>query len=98
MKNNDNLGWLRRLALVLGIGIDIVGTPPASEVATSVDGGGEQPIDRILHSGKFNWTYVLGSGLMDPLYRGKTVIVHEGKNDAERRGRMLELLDLASSR
>jgi len=39
--------------------------------------------DRIVHSGKFNWTYVLGSGLMDPLYRGKTVIVHEGKNDAE---------------
>ena len=38
--------------------------------------------DRIVHSGKFNWTYVLGSGLMDPLYRGKTVIVHEGKNDA----------------
>jgi len=38
--------------------------------------------DRILHSGKFNWTYVLGSGLMDPLYRGKTVIVHEGRNDA----------------
>jgi acetyl-CoA synthetase len=39
--------------------------------------------DRILHSGKFNWTYVLGSGLMDPLYLGKTVIVHEGKNDAQ---------------
>lgn len=38
--------------------------------------------DRIVHSGKFNWTYVLGSALMDPLYRGKTVIVHEGKNDA----------------
>ena len=38
--------------------------------------------DRILHSGKFNWTYVLGSGLMDPLYLGKTIIVHEGKNDA----------------
>lgn len=35
-----------------------------------------------MHSGKFNWTYVLGSGLMDPLYLGKTVIVHEGKNDA----------------
>lgn len=43
----------------------------------------ETEVDRILHSGKFNWTYVLGSGLMDPLYRGKTVIVHEGKNDAE---------------
>ncbi len=38
--------------------------------------------DRILHSGKFNWTYVLGSALMDPLFQGKTVIVHEGKNDA----------------
>lgn len=38
--------------------------------------------DRIMHSGKFNWTYVLGSGLMDPLYNGKTVIVHEGKNHA----------------
>jgi len=25
----------------------------------------------------------LGSGLMDPLYLGKTVIVHEGKNDAQ---------------
>jgi len=41
-----------------------------------------QPGDRIMHSGKFNWTYVLGSGLMDPLYNGLTVIVHEGRNDA----------------
>jgi acetyl-CoA synthetase len=38
--------------------------------------------DRVLHSGKFNWTYVLGTGLMDPLYRGHTAIVHEGTNDA----------------
>jgi len=38
--------------------------------------------DRILHSGKFNWTYVLGTALMDPLYHGKTVVVYEGKNDA----------------
>jgi acyl-coenzyme A synthetase/AMP-(fatty) acid ligase len=38
--------------------------------------------DRIVHSGKFNWTYVLGSALMDPLYHGKTVIAHEGRNDA----------------
>ena len=44
---------------------------------------GENTTDRIMHSGKFNWTYVLGSGLMDPLYLGKTVIVHEGKNDAQ---------------
>ena len=39
-------------------------------------------VDRIVHSGKFNWTYVLGSALMDPLYRGQTVIAHEGRNDA----------------
>jgi acetyl-CoA synthetase len=38
--------------------------------------------ERVLHSGKFNWTYVLGTGLMDPLYRGHTAIVHEGSNDA----------------
>jgi acyl-coenzyme A synthetase/AMP-(fatty) acid ligase len=44
----------------------------------------EQVHDRIMHSGKFNWTYVLGTGLMDPLYLGKTVIVHEGKNDAQK--------------
>jgi len=41
-----------------------------------------KPGDRIMHSGKFNWTYVLGSALMDPLYNGKTVIVHEGHNEA----------------
>ncbi len=38
--------------------------------------------DRIMHSGKFNWTYVLGSALMDPLLHGQTVIVYEGQNDA----------------
>jgi acyl-coenzyme A synthetase/AMP-(fatty) acid ligase len=37
--------------------------------------------DRVLHAGKFNWTYVLGTGLMDPLYRGHTAMVHEGAND-----------------
>jgi acyl-coenzyme A synthetase/AMP-(fatty) acid ligase len=38
--------------------------------------------DRVLHSGKLNWTYVLGTGMMDPLYRGHTAILHEGANDA----------------
>jgi acetyl-CoA synthetase len=57
----------------------LVGREPASEYWFNFD---KKNVDRILHSGKFNWTYVLGSGLMDPLYRGKTVIVHEGKNDA----------------
>ena len=36
----------------------------------------------MLHAGKYNWTYVLGTGLMDPLYRGHTAIVHEGATDA----------------
>jgi len=39
--------------------------------------------DRILHSGKFNWTYVLGTALMDPLFLGKTVVVYEGDNSAD---------------
>jgi acyl-coenzyme A synthetase/AMP-(fatty) acid ligase len=58
----------------------LIGREPASEYWFNFD---PKQVDRILHSGKFNWTYVLGSGLMDPLYRGKTVIVHEGKNDAQ---------------
>jgi acetyl-CoA synthetase len=57
----------------------LIGREPASTYWFHFNPEGN---DRILHSGKFNWTYVLGSGLMDPLYRGKTVIVHEGKNDA----------------
>jgi acetyl-CoA synthetase len=46
------------------------------------EAGAHERVDRIVHSGKFNWTYVLGSGLMDPLFRGHTVITHEGRNDA----------------
>ena len=57
----------------------LIGREPASAYWFNFD---PNSVDRILHSGKFNWTYVLGSGLMDPLYCGKTVIVHEGKNDA----------------
>ncbi len=55
----------------------MIGREPASDFWFDFHEG-----DRIMHSGKFNWTYVLGSALMDPLYKGKTVIVHEGKNDA----------------
>ena len=57
----------------------LIGRTPASQYWFDFDANMQ---DRIMHSGKFNWTYVLGSGLMDPLYLGKTVIVHEGKNDA----------------
>jgi acetyl-CoA synthetase len=39
--------------------------------------------ERVLHSGKFNWTYVLGTGMMDPLYQGKTVVVFEGESSPQ---------------
>jgi acetyl-CoA synthetase len=39
--------------------------------------------DRILHSGKFNWTYVLGTAMMDPMYLGKTVVVYNGNASVE---------------
>lgn len=35
------------LALVIGVGVDIIGTPPADEIATSGGVLGEQPLDRI---------------------------------------------------
>jgi acyl-coenzyme A synthetase/AMP-(fatty) acid ligase len=62
----------------------LIGRLPASTYwfDYAPDDGGPVAGDRIVHSGKFNWTYVLGSALMDPLYRGKTVIAHEGRNDA----------------
>ena len=56
----------------------LLGRAPAAEYWFDFAPAG----DRILHSGKFNWTYVLGSAMMDPLYRGHTVIAFEGKNDA----------------
>ena len=57
----------------------LAGRAPASKYWFDFD---PASVDRIVHSGKFNWTYVLGSALMDPLARGKTVIAHEGRNDA----------------
>ncbi len=31
--------------------------------------------DRLLHAGAFNWTYTLGTGLMDPWTRGATALI-----------------------
>lgn len=36
-------------------------------------GLGEQ--DRLMHAGAFNWTYTLGTGLMDPWARGATALI-----------------------
>jgi len=37
--------------------------------------------DRLLHTGAFNWTYTLGTGLFDPWANGATSIVYTGKPD-----------------
>lgn len=55
----------------------LLGKQPSSEYWFNFLPSGE----RVLHSGKYNWTYVLGTGMMDPLYRGHTTIVHEGSSD-----------------
>lgn len=57
----------------------LLGRQPSSEYWFDFLPQGE----RVLHSGKYNWTYVLGTGLMDPLYRGHTTIVHEGKQSGD---------------
>jgi len=41
----------------------LIGRAPASEYWFDYEGPAA-PVDRIVHSGKFNWTYVLGSALM----------------------------------
>ncbi len=57
----------------------LLGRQPASEYWFNFTGD-----DRILHSGKLNWTYALGTAMMDPLYRGKTVVLNEGRVSAQR--------------
>lgn len=36
---------------------------------------GLHPSDRLLHAGAFNWTYTLGTGLMDPWTMGATALI-----------------------
>lgn len=36
---------------------------------------GLQPSDRLLHAGAFNWTFTLGTGLMDPWTAGATALI-----------------------
>ena len=38
--------------------------------------------DRLLHAGAFNWTYTLGTGLMDPWTLGATALIPEPGTDA----------------
>jgi len=40
-----------------------------------------KPSDRMLHAGAFNWTFTLGTGLMDPFAIGATALVYQGPPD-----------------
>ena len=40
--------------------------------------------DRLLHAGAFNWTYTLGTGLMDPWTAGATALIPEPGTDPAR--------------
>ncbi|WP_421695158.1 acyl-CoA synthetase [Aestuariivirga sp.] len=39
------------------------------------------PDDVMLHTGAFNWTYTLGTGLFDPFVNGCTSVVYTGERD-----------------
>lgn len=40
---------------------------------------GITPADRVLHAGAFNWTYTLGTGLIDPWANGATSLIFTGE-------------------
>ncbi len=42
---------------------------------------GLRPSDRLCHAGAFNWTYTLGTGLMDPWTIGATALIPEPGTD-----------------
>jgi acyl-coenzyme A synthetase/AMP-(fatty) acid ligase len=43
---------------------------------------GLSPDDVMLHTGAMNWTYGLGTGVLDCLVAGATAVIHEGARDA----------------
>lgn len=46
--------------------------------------------DVMLHSGRFNWTYTLGAGLVDPWIRGATAVLYDGPHDPSVWPRLIE--------
>ncbi len=47
------------------------------------------PEDRLLHAGAFNWTYTLGTGLMDPWTRGATALIPAAGTDPAQLGLLM---------
>ena len=48
------------------------------------------PSDVMLHTGAFNWTYTLGTGLFDPFANGCTSVVYTGEKDDAVWARLIE--------
>jgi acyl-coenzyme A synthetase/AMP-(fatty) acid ligase len=46
--------------------------------------------DRLLHAGAFNWTYTLGTGLLDPWTRGATALIPGKDLTAEELGPLMQ--------
>lgn len=49
--------------------------------------------DRVLHAGAFNWTYTLGTGLMDPWGAGATALIPGAGVDPTRFGLLMRRFD-----
>jgi len=54
---------------------------------------GLTPDDRLLHAGAFNWTYTLGTGLMDPWAIGATALIPDAGIDASQLPLLLKRFD-----
>lgn len=54
---------------------------------------GLTPDDRLLHAGAFNWTYTLGTGLMDPWAIGATALIPDTGVDASALPSLLKRVD-----
>ncbi|WP_425100497.1 class I adenylate-forming enzyme family protein [Tropicibacter sp. S64] len=54
---------------------------------------GLQSTDRLLHAGAFNWTFTLGTGLMDPWTMGATALIPAAGTDAAQLGLLLKRND-----
>jgi len=46
--------------------------------------------DVIMHAGRFNWTYTIGVGLLDPWARGATAVLYNGEPDTSVWPRMIQ--------
>ena len=46
--------------------------------------------DRLVHAGSFNWTYTLGTGLLDPWSRGATALIPASGTTPDRLGALIK--------